>query len=696
MPGEMVGGFLNRLARGMAAEALRGESDRELVGRLVAGPDPATFEAVVRRHGPMVYRVCRRVLRHEQDAEDAFQATFLVFARSLRTIRKPAALASWLHGVALRTARRARASAANRRRAERQAVTANAAPSDELTWGELRPVLDEELAKLPERWRLPLVLCYLEGRTQDEAAGELGWGRITLRRRLDEARAALGRRLARRGFGPAAVAAILVADCLAAGAVPPRLIADTATIGHMSASGRGAAISPQVSYLAHKVRTSMTTLIRWKLSGAALAVGMLMAGGWITAGAGPIDRAAAQDKSAPAKSSRTSTPADPKPAKTDLSGTWKLHLPAGFDHDIKLSALSGGRFRFEGKGLVFNGVYERKDGKLVMADPVDDSQTGFEWEEKEDGSFELVRNSDAMSGDYLGATLKCADAGKPEKPAAGAKPDPVVKAPAAPAGRCRVSGRLESTEYKGMDGSLERAIVYVLQGAKGFNRFVDPDTRKEAYSNSPEGTFAFDLPPGEYRVQCTGIGSRGATFMPTYKSFTVKAGSGTLDLGTIDMSASKVTKLFGKPAPEITGVAAWKNTDPLTLKGLRGKVVVIDFWSYGCSICHQQKPALIKLADRYREKGLAVITLHDDSVASVEEMDEKMEPVVKHTWKGKPLSLPIGVDGKGAKSVFQAFGVYAVPTVLLIDAKGNVVRRFPHAGDAELEKEVARLLALND
>src|SRR3954468_23204297 len=115
-----LNGFLDGLAGGWAAEAHADSTDAELVRRLRAGADPAGFAAVVRRHGPMVYRVCRRVLRHEADAEDAFQAVFLVLARNLRTVRRPSALAAWLHGVAVRTALRARASAAARRRAERQ------------------------------------------------------------------------------------------------------------------------------------------------------------------------------------------------------------------------------------------------------------------------------------------------------------------------------------------------------------------------------------------------------------------------------------------------------------------------------------------------------------------------------------------------------------------------------------------------
>src|ERR1051325_855187 len=113
-------GFLRQLARGMAAERLGEQADRELVGRLLAGPDESAFEALVRRHGPMVYRVCWRVLQHAQDAEDAFQATFLVLAQKLHTVRKQDSLASWLHGVAHRLALKAKAQAALRRRHEEQ------------------------------------------------------------------------------------------------------------------------------------------------------------------------------------------------------------------------------------------------------------------------------------------------------------------------------------------------------------------------------------------------------------------------------------------------------------------------------------------------------------------------------------------------------------------------------------------------
>src|SRR5262249_22553294 len=175
--------FLRSLTRGMASETLKVLSDRELLKHFLANKNPVALEALVRRHGPMVYRVCWPVLQHSQDSEDAFQATFLTLAQKLPTVRNHDSLASWLHGVAHRVALKAKAKATTRRQHERQAGRPEVLLPDEASWGEVRTLLDAELSRLPERWRLPLILCYLQGRTQDEAAGQLGWSKSTLIRR---------------------------------------------------------------------------------------------------------------------------------------------------------------------------------------------------------------------------------------------------------------------------------------------------------------------------------------------------------------------------------------------------------------------------------------------------------------------------------------------------------------------------------
>jgi RNA polymerase sigma factor (sigma-70 family) len=190
------------------AGAIGGLSDAQLLERFVAGRDEAggaNFRALVARHGPMVLRVCRSILHDPNEAEDAFQVTFLALARKAGSIRKHSSIASWLHGTAHRVAKKAKTAA--RRRLARESQVARATESDVSGEGqpsiedrELSPILHEEIERLPAKYRVPIVLCYLEGRTQDQAAVELGWPAGTVRGRLARARDLLKSRLTRRGL----------------------------------------------------------------------------------------------------------------------------------------------------------------------------------------------------------------------------------------------------------------------------------------------------------------------------------------------------------------------------------------------------------------------------------------------------------------------------------------------------------------
>jgi RNA polymerase sigma factor (sigma-70 family) len=171
-------------------------ADHELLGRFVAEHDEAAFRALLRRHGPVVLDVCRSMLANQADAEDAFQATFLVFARKARGIREASSLGSWLYGVAYRIALKAQAEFARRKKHESRAPTrAFVESADDLTWRDIKAVIHRELNSLPERFRTVLVLCYLEGRTQDEAAQQLKLPKGTLKGRLERGRALLRERL---------------------------------------------------------------------------------------------------------------------------------------------------------------------------------------------------------------------------------------------------------------------------------------------------------------------------------------------------------------------------------------------------------------------------------------------------------------------------------------------------------------------
>jgi RNA polymerase sigma factor (sigma-70 family) len=176
-------------------------TDGQLLERYLLHRDEDAFEALVRRHEPMVLGVCRRILGHEQDAEDAFQAVFLVLLRKAESIEPREMVANWLHGVACHTARKGRALADRRRCRERQVIAMPERPtSTPAAWDDLRPVLDRELCRLPEKYRAPVILCDLEGKTRQEAARQLGWPAGTVSGRLARARAMLARRLARQGL----------------------------------------------------------------------------------------------------------------------------------------------------------------------------------------------------------------------------------------------------------------------------------------------------------------------------------------------------------------------------------------------------------------------------------------------------------------------------------------------------------------
>jgi RNA polymerase sigma factor (sigma-70 family) len=279
MPNGQMDHVLGHLRRLVTARPARECPDPDLLARFVAGGDQAAFAAILERHGPLVLGVCRRVLHREQDAEDACQATFLALARQAASIRKGESLGSWLHGVAGRVARGLRAD--RRRRAAREAIAASAPCPDaatDLSWREALAVLDEELGRLPGAYRAVLVACYLEGRTHDEAARELGLSVGALRGRLERARALLRRRLTRRGIGLSAglLAAVLAEQ--AAAAVPPPLVTGTvrAAAALVTSKALPAGVVPaHIDALAQgAVRAMNTSRIKWVL---ALLVGVSVA-----------------------------------------------------------------------------------------------------------------------------------------------------------------------------------------------------------------------------------------------------------------------------------------------------------------------------------------------------------------------------------------------------------------------------------
>jgi RNA polymerase sigma factor (sigma-70 family) len=278
-------------------------ADADLLGQFVADRDGLAFAALVARHGPMVLAVCRRVLRHRQDAEDAFQATFLVLARRAAAVKPRALLGNWLYGVAYRTALAARRVARARRAREAKAAAQRgeeAAPEITLA-PDLRAALDRELAALPDIYRAAVVACDLEGLSRREALARLGWTEGTLASRLARARALLARRLARYGL---AVPAMGLAAAAGPAVVASGLAEPTVRLGTLVAAGEAAVAAPVAALMEGAMRTFVLTKIKGLTAAAVLgcAVAMTTVAGWRADAAGtasPQKPADAPQKVAP-------------------------------------------------------------------------------------------------------------------------------------------------------------------------------------------------------------------------------------------------------------------------------------------------------------------------------------------------------------------------------------------------------------
>jgi RNA polymerase sigma factor (sigma-70 family) len=316
-------------------------SDGDLLRRYLTLRDQTAFAVLVRRHGALVLGVARSVLRQTADAEDTFQATFLILARKGNTIRHQEGLGGWLQSVAYRVALKVRANAARRQAREAQAAPAAATRSagDDLTWGELRLILHAELATLPERFREPLILCYLEGLTQDEAAQRLSLTTGTLKGRLQRGRDMLRRRLLRRGVSLTAVlGAALTSQALEM--VSAALLEKT-----LRAAGPGSpGAQTAATALARTVLSSTLPARRALLAGVLLLAGLVVGGvGLLSPGSG------SEGTAAPVKPDKELQP------KTDLHGD---PLPEG-----ALARLGSLRLRHSG----LSDFLPLPDGKTLLS-----------------------------------------------------------------------------------------------------------------------------------------------------------------------------------------------------------------------------------------------------------------------------------------------------------------------------------------
>ena len=318
--------LLLRQLRGLGAgRDPAGASDAELIHGFVTRADEGAFETLLQRHGPMVLHVCRRVLPNLQDAEDAFQATFLVLARKAGSLRRPEAVGNWLYGVAYRLALNARAAAGRRSAHEgRTAPAGTADPVAEITLREAQQVLDAELSRLPERYRAPLVLCCLEGMARDEAARQLGWRLGTLKSRLERGRQLLRLRLTRRGVAlPAALSAVLLGESVAPAGVPAVLARSTLrAVVDGPAEAAAGSLTPSQAALALSEEMMQALAATRLQAGAALllAVGILAVGAGLLARRMTVPQPPGLERIPVAERPVPADGAREKPTRADLFG----------------------------------------------------------------------------------------------------------------------------------------------------------------------------------------------------------------------------------------------------------------------------------------------------------------------------------------------------------------------------------------
>jgi RNA polymerase sigma factor (sigma-70 family) len=350
-------GTLLHYLRNLSGPAPSEAPDVQLLERFAAHRDEAAFEALVRRFGPMVLGVCRRVLDDSDLAEDAFQATFLALALHAQAIRRRERLGSWLYGVAYRTAVKARAQAARRRARERQVRPPQPAdPLEEAMRRDLRSALDEEVSRLPAKYRGPFVLCYLEGLTNEEAARTLGCPPGTVYTRLARARALLRGRLVRRGVTLSAVALGTVVSEEATAGVSAALVGSTLRAAAAVAAGKaalGGQVSARALALAEEVVRAMY-LSRIKNSAVLLlAIVVLGTGGVSLAYHGLAGTPPRQDRDAEA----AALPQDETPGREDASaqvGGSQTPASRSSDRGVGTPAPSGSP-GFGGTGFGCNG-----------------------------------------------------------------------------------------------------------------------------------------------------------------------------------------------------------------------------------------------------------------------------------------------------------------------------------------------------
>jgi RNA polymerase sigma factor (sigma-70 family) len=717
------------------AGALGQLSDAELLARFNTRDEAlgseAAFSELLARHASMVMGVCTRMVGDSQSAADAFQAVFLVLVRKASVVRVENSLGRWLYGVSVRVARRARRRALRARSRERNLEGfdwAGGAPaSEECERGELRSLIDEEIARLPGRFRSAVELCYLEGLTQEQAAGRLRCPIGTVESRLHRAKERLRSRLARRGVAPLASVGAWLSGETARAYVPPRLAAETTAAAIRCATNKalGNVVPAGVSSLVHETIWSMMMIKGWQIGLVLLAIGLP------TAGAVAMQRAGDD-----------TTVATPKaPAVTVNGAGTEPSMADRFarilsEYYAKQAAISQALQKVTTQREV-NEVYAKMSPDEVAftrrmidlansapTDPV--ARDALIWVVNKRGMFDVGQYGDEFA--RAAALLVRHHGNDPEAVRVGLGLDNIVSHhhdallfgfyAAAKGHEAKGLARLALAQY------LEEQAMFAVASrqlpGRQKKRFIgvmgddDKVHDKEVEQSDEEYSYTLELrtrDAGEIRALAERLCSEViaeygdvvyrtvehreleavlASQEPRWKGklltddelAKIKALVGSKQTLAEAASArldNMQNLIEGKPAPEIDGVDF--HGKPLKLSDYRGKVVVLVFWGTWCGPCMREIPHERELAERLKDKPFAVLGVNcdDDKEAAVSAI--KSERITWPNWHD---------GGPGAGPIAKRYHIRSYPTLFVIDGQG-IIRHKEIIGEG-LDKAVDQLM----
>jgi len=682
-------------------------SDAELLERLCAAHDAAAFEVLFWRHGPMVLSICRRVLHHEQDAEDAFQATFLIFARKAHSISKREAVASWLCRVAYRTALAASESVAVRRNRELPYVNEPSTKQEnDLARRESQLALGRELGRLPAKYRVPVVLHYFQGKTDQEVARQLGCAEATVRTRLSRARDRLRVRLTQHGRD---APAILLAGSNSSEPLPAKLVDTTIKAALQFATTRDAAggiVSTEAIALAERaLRTMFLTKVKYIVA-TAMAVCIFGAGAGVS-----IHRATAakQAEQTPndVRERAAKNPNNPKDALAEMAGTWVSwdEVTETVNGEVKPPRKRKTTWAIAGDRMIQAGEDGMMDEQFAVTLAPSESPKAIDLTSQTVGTLSGVYT---LEGDslriYFGSDRK-RPTKIPDKPAmlwdlkrVSRKPVEIAQRFANAPGcfwfvEPRSSGLAMFTlamNYfyeKDRDGAVVITMSYLERNAFRELHPVLLDAQRVRYLPSRQQSGMSGIADGP--AVAMGRWRMDPTVLPAHKVRYLGIEAGTADSARIAareaLDRAQKANIEVLPWPDIGGAYDFTLTTmdgtKVRARDLRGKVVLIDCWATWCSPCVALLPDLKKLNEKHHKNGLEIVGISFDN------------EVQKARKKIKELELPwpqvyVPNDENARKLWRESGDIGALPRLFLID-KGGILRDVNYAS---FDEQISKLL----